>query len=125
MCGRCNGPAGKGNLDMTHLPVVATSHQEGAALQARGRAARARVTNRRELAKAFVTLNAADLLLPGDPHLRQKRTCLPIARKLAAAGDDLADFALYRVAEVEVDGGELLEAAIELEYGSKRALPSP
>lgn len=120
ICGRCNGPAGKGNQDLTHLPVVATHLRKAQRLKPEVVRRVREFTNRRGLAAAFVTLSAADL---DDKETRTfaKDNMPAIVRKLAAAGDDLADFALYRVAEIEVGGGELLEAAIELEYSSKRA----
>lgn len=120
ICGSCNGPGIKSNIDMTHLPVVASHIRKAQRLKPEVERRVREFTNRRGLAAAFVTLNAADLQ---DKKTRTffKEYMPAIVRKLAAAGDDLADFALYRVAEVEVGGGELLEAAIELEYSSKRA----
>lgn len=119
ICGRCNGSAGKGSLDMTHLPVVATHLRKAQRHKPEVERRVGEFTNRRELAKAFVTLTAADLDAT-ETRTFFKENMPSIVRKLAAVGDDIADFALYRVAEVEVGGGELLEAAIELEDSSKR-----
>ncbi len=121
ICGHCNGPAGKGSQNLTDLPVVAT-HLRKAQRHRPDALRRVReFANRRELAAAFVTLNAADL---EDEETRDffKEYMPSIVRKLAATGDHLVDFALYRIAEIEVGGGELLEAAIELEHSSKRAV---
>ncbi|MEP7736204.1 hypothetical protein ABKW28_00995 [Nocardioides sp. 31GB23] len=120
ICGRCNGPGTKGSLDMTHLPVVASHLRTAQRFKPEVERRVREFTNRRGLAAAFVTLSAADL---DDEQTRTffKENMPSIVRKQAAAGDDLADFALYRVVEVEVGGGELLETAIELEYSSKRA----
>lgn len=120
ICGRCNGPATKGSDDMSNVPVVASRIRRAMRLKPEVERRVREFTNRRGLAAAFVTLNAADL--EDDDTRRFFKENMPsIVRKLAAAGDDLADFALYRVADVEVGGGELLGTAIELEGASKRA----